>query len=137
MASLATAGQIETSHNAQAFGRPATGWEALTDVERQVAQLVVERLANREVAERLFLSRTTLETDLKHVFAKLGIAARTELAALAPSDRSRIAPSSACSPTARRFRAARMARPVSGGSSPAADGRGPSAGIGSRRPALR
>jgi pimeloyl-ACP methyl ester carboxylesterase/DNA-binding CsgD family transcriptional regulator len=64
--------------------RPATGWEALTDAERRVAHLVAAGLANREVAERLFLSRYTVETHLKHVFAKLGVSSRAELAALAP-----------------------------------------------------
>jgi DNA-binding CsgD family transcriptional regulator len=64
--------------------RPATGWEALTDAEQRVAQLVAGGLANREVAERLFLSRYTVETHLKHVFAKLGVSTRAELAALAP-----------------------------------------------------
>ena len=63
--------------------RPATGWEALTDAERRVARLVAGGLANREVAERLFVSRYTVETHLKHVFAKLGISSRVELAALA------------------------------------------------------
>jgi pimeloyl-ACP methyl ester carboxylesterase/DNA-binding CsgD family transcriptional regulator len=64
--------------------RPATGWEALTDAERRVADLVAGGLANGEVAERLYLSRYTVETHLKHVFAKLGLSSRTELAALAP-----------------------------------------------------
>jgi pimeloyl-ACP methyl ester carboxylesterase/DNA-binding CsgD family transcriptional regulator len=63
--------------------RPATGWQALTDAERRVARLVTEGLPNREVAERLFVSRYTVETHLKHVFAKLGVSSRTELAALA------------------------------------------------------
>jgi DNA-binding CsgD family transcriptional regulator len=63
--------------------RPATGWEALTNAERRVAELVAEGLGNREVAERLFLSRYTVETHVKHVFAKLGVASRAELAALA------------------------------------------------------
>jgi DNA-binding CsgD family transcriptional regulator len=40
-------------------------------------------LANREVAEQLFVSRHTVETHLKHVFAKLGVGSRAELAALA------------------------------------------------------
>jgi pimeloyl-ACP methyl ester carboxylesterase/DNA-binding CsgD family transcriptional regulator len=62
--------------------RPATGWEALTGAERRVADLVAGGLANREVAERLFLSRYTVETHLKHVFAKLGVSSRAELAAL-------------------------------------------------------
>lgn len=64
--------------------RPATGWEALTGAERRVAGLVAGGLGNREVAERLFVSRYTVETHLKHVFAKLGVSSRAELAALAP-----------------------------------------------------
>jgi pimeloyl-ACP methyl ester carboxylesterase/DNA-binding CsgD family transcriptional regulator len=64
--------------------RPVTGWEALTGAERRVAQLVAGGLANREVAERLYLSRYTVETHLKHVFARLGVSSRAELAALAP-----------------------------------------------------
>ena len=63
--------------------RPATGWEALTSAERRVAELVAGGLANREVAEQLFVSRHTVETHLKHVFAKLGVGSRAELAALA------------------------------------------------------
>ena len=64
--------------------RPAAGWQALTGAEQQVADLVAAGLANREVAERLFVSRYTVETHLKHVFVKLGVSSRTELAALAP-----------------------------------------------------
>jgi pimeloyl-ACP methyl ester carboxylesterase/DNA-binding CsgD family transcriptional regulator len=64
--------------------RPATGWEALTDAERRVADLVAVGLANGEVAERLFLSRYTVETHLKRVFNKLGVSSRAELASLAP-----------------------------------------------------
>jgi pimeloyl-ACP methyl ester carboxylesterase/DNA-binding CsgD family transcriptional regulator len=64
--------------------RPAAGWQALTDAERRVAVVVAEGLNNREVAERLYLSRYTVETHLKHVFAKLGVSSRAELAALAP-----------------------------------------------------
>jgi pimeloyl-ACP methyl ester carboxylesterase/DNA-binding CsgD family transcriptional regulator len=64
--------------------RPVIGWEALTDAERRVVQLVAEGFANREVAERLYLSRYTVETHLKHVFVKLGVSSRAELAALAP-----------------------------------------------------
>jgi pimeloyl-ACP methyl ester carboxylesterase/DNA-binding CsgD family transcriptional regulator len=64
--------------------RPVTGWDALTDAERRVAQLVADGLANREVADRLFLSRYTVETHLKHAFTKLGVSSRAELAAVAP-----------------------------------------------------
>jgi pimeloyl-ACP methyl ester carboxylesterase/DNA-binding CsgD family transcriptional regulator len=82
MIAEAPAGRMQAA--ATRTRRPATGWEALTDAERRVAQLVAGGQANREVAERLFLSRYTVETHLKHVFAKLGIGSRAELAALAP-----------------------------------------------------
>jgi len=41
---------------------------------------VVEGLTNREIAARLFLSPKTIETHLMHVFRKLGVRSRTELA---------------------------------------------------------
>ena len=40
-------------------------------------------LTNREVAERLFLSPHTVSSHLRHVFGKLGINSRVELARLA------------------------------------------------------
>jgi len=78
------AGERAAAVPAARMRRPVTGWEALTDAERRVADLVAGGLANREVAERLFLSRYTVETHLKHAFVKLGVSSRAELAALAP-----------------------------------------------------
>ncbi len=46
-------------------------------------RLVAEHLSNREIAARLFISRATVKTHLIHVFAKLGIDSRSELAAAA------------------------------------------------------
>jgi len=63
--------------------RPAVGWPSLSEAELPVVRLAAEGLTNAEVAARLFLSRYTVETHLKHVFAKLGVESRTELAALA------------------------------------------------------
>jgi DNA-binding CsgD family transcriptional regulator len=60
-----------------------TGWTALTTSEVTVARLVAEGLTNREVAERLFVSPHTVSSHLRHVFAKLGINSRVELARLA------------------------------------------------------
>jgi DNA-binding CsgD family transcriptional regulator len=59
------------------------GWTALTPSELSVARLVADGLTNREVAERLFLSPHTVNSHLRHVFTKLGINSRVELARLA------------------------------------------------------
>jgi DNA-binding CsgD family transcriptional regulator len=59
------------------------GWAALTTSEVTVARLVAEGLTNREVAERLFVSPHTVSSHLRHVFAKLGITSRVELARVA------------------------------------------------------
>jgi DNA-binding CsgD family transcriptional regulator len=61
--------------------RPSSGWEALTDTELKVVRLVAERLTNPEIAERLFISRRTVQTHVSHALAKLGVASRRELAA--------------------------------------------------------
>ncbi len=64
-------------------GRPSVGWASLTPTELNVVNLVVEGLANPEIAARLFISRATVKTHLSHIFTKVGVANRTELATLA------------------------------------------------------
>jgi DNA-binding CsgD family transcriptional regulator len=59
------------------------GWAALTEAELTVARLVAEGLTNKEVADRLFVSPHTVNSHLRHVFSKLGIKSRVELARLA------------------------------------------------------
>jgi DNA-binding CsgD family transcriptional regulator len=54
--------------------------EGLTPAERRVADLVAEGRTNSEVAAVLFLSERTVATHLTHVYAKLGVRSRTELA---------------------------------------------------------
>lgn len=54
--------------------------DGLTPAERRVAVLVADGRTNREVAAALFLGERTVETHLSHVYAKLGIRSRTELA---------------------------------------------------------
>jgi predicted ATPase/DNA-binding CsgD family transcriptional regulator len=61
--------------------RPTTGWYSLTPAELEVAQLVAQHRSNPEIARLLFMSRATVKTHLVHIFAKLGIATRSELAA--------------------------------------------------------
>ncbi|HSH61285.1 MAG TPA: helix-turn-helix transcriptional regulator, partial [Acidimicrobiales bacterium] len=63
--------------------RPQEGWEALTASEQRVVALVAEGLTNAQIAKALFVSRHTVESHVSHVFTKLGVASRTELAARA------------------------------------------------------
>jgi DNA-binding CsgD family transcriptional regulator len=63
--------------------RSAGTMTALTPQELQVAQLVQKGLSNREVAGQLFVSPRTVDFHLRNVFAKTGVASRTELAQLA------------------------------------------------------
>jgi DNA-binding CsgD family transcriptional regulator len=54
--------------------------EGLTPAERRVAVLVAEGRTNREVAAALFVTERTVASHLSHVYAKLGVRSRTELA---------------------------------------------------------
>ena len=64
---------------AVAVARPTVGWESLTKAELLVVQLVAAGESSRAVAEQLFLSINTVNTHLRHVFAKLGVRSRVEL----------------------------------------------------------
>ncbi len=84
------AGQLTTpaavSHARRSRGprqRAGHGWDSLTPTEREVARLVAEGLSNPDIASRLFISRATVKTHLAHVFTKLDIINRAQLAALA------------------------------------------------------
>jgi DNA-binding CsgD family transcriptional regulator len=63
--------------------RPAFGWDSLTGTERRVADLVAQGLSNRQVANRVFLSTHTVAFHLRHIFWKLGITSRVQLARIA------------------------------------------------------
>jgi predicted ATPase/class 3 adenylate cyclase/DNA-binding CsgD family transcriptional regulator len=60
--------------------RPATGWASLTPTELDVVRLVRAGLANKEIATRLFISPRTVQTHLTHVYTKLGLTSRVQLA---------------------------------------------------------
>jgi DNA-binding CsgD family transcriptional regulator len=59
-----------------------TGVDALTPSERRVAALAASGRSNREIASSLFVTIRTVETHLSHSYVKLGVAGRTELAAV-------------------------------------------------------
>lgn len=66
-----------------ARGEESGGWARLTQSERTVAELVANGLTNREVAATLFLSPHTVDYHLRHVFGKLDIDSRVQLARIA------------------------------------------------------
>jgi DNA-binding CsgD family transcriptional regulator len=57
------------------------GWESLTPSEREVASLAASGLTNAQIAERLRMSRHTVDGRLRRVFVKLDVASRVELTA--------------------------------------------------------
>ena len=67
----------------------ATGRDALTAREAQVAGLAAQGMSNREIAEALFVTIKTVEWHLRHTYEKLGVSSRRELGrALAGRDSS-------------------------------------------------
>jgi DNA-binding NarL/FixJ family response regulator len=60
--------------------RDATGVESLTERELQVAQLIVDRRTNPQIAAELFLSPKTVESHVRNLFHKLGVSSRVEVA---------------------------------------------------------
>ncbi len=60
--------------------RPSSGWPSLTPTELEVVKLTAKGLSNPEIAERLFVGRATVKTHLSHIFTKLGVTSRAELA---------------------------------------------------------
>ena len=63
-----------------------TGTAALTPSERRVAELAAEGLASAEIAQRLFVSRKTVESHLQRSYQKLGIRSRGQLAGMFARD---------------------------------------------------
>jgi DNA-binding NarL/FixJ family response regulator len=62
---------------------PDRAWQTgLTAQELQIARLAAEGLSNREIADRLFMSHRTVGAHLRHIFPKLEITSRVQLASL-------------------------------------------------------
>jgi DNA-binding CsgD family transcriptional regulator len=61
--------------------RPSSGWESLTPTELAVVRHAAAGLTNPEIAERMFIARGTVKVHLSHIYAKLGLRNRAEVAA--------------------------------------------------------
>ena len=61
--------------------RPQIGWASLTPVERDVVRLVAEGHTNAEIGQRLFICVNTVKKHLSHVYAKVDVDGRADLAA--------------------------------------------------------
>jgi DNA-binding NarL/FixJ family response regulator len=61
-------------------GRPAAAGHRSPPTERDVVRLVSEGLANNDIATRLFVSPRTVQSRLTHVYTKLGLSSRMQLA---------------------------------------------------------
>jgi DNA-binding CsgD family transcriptional regulator len=77
---VSAAGDLRLRRRRPARRRPTFGWESLTATERAVVALVGEGLTNAEIARRMVVSRRTIESHLYHVFTKLSVSSRVELA---------------------------------------------------------
>lgn len=60
--------------------RPPRGWEALTPTELDVVRLLRDGLSNKDIGTRLFISPRTVQTHLTHVYGKLGLNSRVQVA---------------------------------------------------------
>ncbi|OBJ49430.1 LuxR C-terminal-related transcriptional regulator, partial [Mycobacterium sp. 1423905.2] len=60
--------------------RGGSGWPSLTRTELEIVRLVSEGLGNKDVAARMFVSPRTVQAHLTHIYAKLGLTSRVQLA---------------------------------------------------------
>jgi predicted ATPase len=65
-----------------AEGAPGAEPSPLTKREREIAALVASGLSNRDIAARLFISKRTVDAHVDHIFGKLEISSRVQLAVL-------------------------------------------------------
>jgi DNA-binding NarL/FixJ family response regulator len=79
MRELAAAGRRARQHQPDA-------WSKLSAQELQVVQLAAQGLTNREIGERLYLSRRTVGSHLSRAFPKLGVRSRSQLHLVLGSD---------------------------------------------------
>ena len=59
---------------------PEPAAPGLTGREMEIAGLVAEGLSNRQIAERLVISKRTVDAHIEHIYGKLGVSSRVQLA---------------------------------------------------------
>jgi DNA-binding NarL/FixJ family response regulator len=77
--------EAEASQDLASLGGRPPGTTHLTASERRVAELVARGSTNKEAAALLLVSERTVATHLTHIYAKLGLRSRTELAHRLPA----------------------------------------------------
>ena len=84
----ATAGQPSLSPEAarvliKDINEPSSTQQDMTGREKEILALMVEGLSNNEIAERLFVSQSTVKFHVSNILSKMGVTGRTEAVALA------------------------------------------------------
>jgi non-specific serine/threonine protein kinase len=77
---LALRSEPATAEHATPPEAPADGAAILTRREREVAELIAAGRSNREIAEALVVAVKTVDTHVEHIFRKLGVQTRAEVA---------------------------------------------------------
>ena len=73
--------ELARAELARIGGRRAADRGELTTTERRIAELAASGLSNKELAQTLFVTVSTVESHLTRVYAKLGIRSRVLLQA--------------------------------------------------------
>jgi DNA-binding CsgD family transcriptional regulator len=64
-----------------------SGVPSLTKRELEIATLATDRKTNREIASALYLSEKKIESHMRHIFIKLGVSSRVEVARVIERER--------------------------------------------------
>jgi NarL family two-component system response regulator LiaR len=67
----------------QGLKQPKADTHDLTEREREILALMVEGLANHDIAEKLVVSQSTVKFHVSNILSKLGVNTRTEAVAMA------------------------------------------------------
>ena len=71
--------ELRIRRRVQSLDRPKQEWESLTEAELQAARLAAAGCTKQGITDRLFVSPHTVNTHLRHVFAKLDTRSRVDL----------------------------------------------------------